>query len=182
MELNRLYKRNSDPVFFWEENHTYLNCGSFALDVLSWYTPYLEYAPDDDEDWYTEGERSRWIKDLLLEGHSRKEIMQDVLEKDFDFILETCPWLEPIEKEEISLNDRVIAYRLSMEIPEDIHTFDTGEHMDFHFCLFTEGEWWEKNGGCPIHPFRGDIEDPWIVDDWLVYDGDIKYARFKVEN
>jgi hypothetical protein len=41
------------------------------------------------------------------------------------------------------------------------------------------GEWWEKNGATAIHK----VEDPdvWEVDDWLVYDGPIRYARFRRE-
>ena len=46
-------------------------------------------------------------------------------------------------------------------------------------CPFVIGEWWEKNGATAIH--RVDDPDVWEVDDWLVYDGPIRYARFRQE-
>ena len=183
MELNTLYNRNTQPKF-WEENkesHS-LNCGSFALGVDTWFCPYIE---DDDELedslWmYSGTERRNWIEELVYEGHELEDIMVDVIDRDFEFILKTCPWLEPIDVEDITDKDRVIAYRLSMEIPECRDEFDCDEYMDFHFRVLLDGEWWEKNGGAPVHYVCDYIdEEPWVVEDWIVYSGPIRYARFK---
>jgi hypothetical protein len=179
MELNQLYRRNTNPKLY-QENEYGTNCGSFALGVDKWYCPYIEEDDVDDDLWpYTEYERINWIEELVREGHDREEIMEDIIDRDFDFILMTCPWLEPISENEIDEKDRVIAYRLSMEIPNEREEFDVDEYMDFHFRVMIDGEWWEKNGSTEVHR----VEDPssWEVDDLLVYDGPIRYAKFRVE-
>ena len=179
MELNKLYKRNSNPALY-EENVYGTNCGSFALGVEDWYCPYIEDDDVDDDFWpYTEYERSTWIEELVHEGYDREEIMEYIIDRDFEFILKTCPWLEPIDEDEINKEDRVVAYRLSMEIPNERKEFDVDEYMDFHFRVMIDGEWWEKNGATETHR----VEDPssWEIDDWLVYDGPIRYAKFRAE-
>ena len=112
---------------------------------------------------------------------TKEEIMASLIERDFEFILKTCPWLVPIDEDEISENDRVIAYRLSMEIPDEREEFDMDEDTDFHFRLFINGEWWEKNGASPIHKVAEPDTDIWEVDEWLIYDGEIRYAKFREE-
>jgi hypothetical protein len=181
MELDKLYKRNTNPKLY-EEEQMGTNCGSYALGVDRWYCPYLETdedVSDDDELWqYTEYERANWITELVLEGFDREEIVARLIERDFEFILKTCPWLIPIDEDEIDENDRVIAYRLSMGIPDEREEFDMDEDTDFHFRLFINGEWWEKNGAGPVHKVEYPDADIWEVDDWLVYDGEIRYAKF----
>lgn len=179
MQLDKLYKRNSNPSLF-DEKPDDTNCGSFALNVTKWYTPYLtDDINNDDALWkYEEYERERWVMEMLLDGYSREEIMEAVTERDFEFILMTCPWLVPITKEEITDDDRVIAYRLSLEIPADPEEFDMDEYGDFHFRLFVDGEWWEKNGNGPVHLIEDPDAEIWEVDDWLIYDGPIMYAKF----
>ena len=184
MTLDTLYKRNTNPRLFEEEQNG-LNCGSFALNVTSWYCPYIddddEIDADNDYLWsYTGYERFRWIEDLVADGWDREDIMLDVLDRDFEFILMTCPWLEPITKEEIKPNDRVIAYRISMLMPEERNEFDACEAMDFHFRVLINGEWWEKNGRSTVHFVGTEVdEEPWVVTEWLIYDGEVRYARFK---
>jgi uncharacterized protein Usg len=50
--------------------------------------------------------------------------------------------------------------------------------MDFHFRLFADGEWWEKNGAGPVHRVEYPDAEVWEIDDWLIYDGEIRYAKF----
>jgi hypothetical protein len=176
-----LYKRNSNPKLY-EENVHGTNCGSFALGVEGWYCPYIETDDVDDEFWqYTEYERGNWIEELVQDGHNRKEIMEDVIDRDFEFILMTCPWLVPIDKDEIDGKDRVIAYRLSMEIPSEREEFDVDECMDFHFRVMIDGEWWEKCGATAVQKVLYPNYEEWEIDDWLVYDGPIRYAKFRTE-
>jgi hypothetical protein len=184
VQLNTLYKRNTNPNLYIDQED-YQNCGSYALGVDRWYCPYLEIDEDvsnDDELWqYTEYERTNYVTELVLEGFDREEIMERLIERDFEFILKTCPWLVPIDEDEISENDRVIAYRLSMEIPDEREEFDMDEDTDFHFRLFINGEWWEKNGASPVHKVVDSDSDIWEVDEWLIYDGEIRYAKFREE-
>ena len=181
MELNQLYKRNKNPKLY-QENEYGTNCGSFALGVEGWYCPYIEDDNVDDTLWpYTEYERINWIEDLVIDGHDREEIMEDVIDRDFEFILKTCPWLEPIDEEEVYDGGRVIAYRLSMEIPDGREEFDVDECMDFHFRVLIDGEWWEKCGATSVQKVEHPENENWEIDDWLVYDGPIRYARFRQE-
>lgn len=183
MRLDTLYKRNTDPGLFLNKE-TETNCGSFALNVTEWYLPYLEDPVyDDDELWkYEVDERMRFAYDLAQEGYSAMEIMEAVTDRDFDFILKTCPWLVPMDEEEVDGADpqeRIIAYRLALEIPDELEEFDIEENGDFHFRVRINGEWWEKNGATAIH--KVDNPDVWEVDDWLVYNGPIRYAKFRQE-
>lgn len=184
MILEQLYKRNTNPNLY-EEQVNRQNCGSFALNIDGWYCPYIEEDKDIDEDdllWkYTEYERLMWIEEMVREGQAREDVMNCVIERDFEFILKTCPWLEPINEDEIEDTDRVITYRLSMTIPDEREEFDVDNDMDFHFRVFKDGEWWEKNGNGPIHRVEDPDCDVWEVEDWLVYDGPVRYARFKEE-
>ena len=171
---NIKYNRNTNPSIYYGSNEINLNCGSFALEVDEWYTPYAAEGPD-----YSEMEREDWICSLLEEGCSREEIMSYVVEADFAFILDSCPWLEQISYEDIDFNDRVIAYRLSFNDVDCAEDFDSDLDTDFHFRVLIDGEWYEKNGGGPVHLADQDILAKWVIDDWLVYDSDIKFARFK---
>ena len=184
MRLDTLYKRNTNPKLY-EEREFNTNCGSFALGVDEWYCPYVEDCDIDGYDsylWqYAESERRDLMEELAREGYTAEEIMEAVIEKDFEFILKTCPWLEPIDEDEIDLKDRVIAYRLSIDMPEDGYEFDADDDTDFHFRVLIDGEWWEKNGGGPVHLVEEDEDDAWVVDEWLAYEGPIRYARFKEE-
>lgn len=177
MKLSKLYKRNTNPDIYYEEESEH-NCGSFALGIDGWYCPYImDNIDDDDENWqYTEYERANWITELVLEEFSREEIMEEVIHRDFEFILKTCPWLKQIGEDEIDERDRVIAYRLSLEIPEERKEFDVDNNTDFHFRVMIDGEWWEKNGNGPVH--RVEDFDVWALEDWLEYDGPILYAKF----
>ena len=184
MRLDKLYKRNSNPELFFEEPGE-TNCGSFALNVTEWYTPYItdDGVDEDDELYqYAEWERANHAYELAQEGYTAEEIIEELIEQDFEFILKTCPWLEPIDEDEIYDGGRVIAYRLSMEIPGEREEFDADECMDFHFRVLIDGEWWEKCGATEVHKVAYPDSGVWEVDDWLVYTGPIRYARFKGEN
>lgn len=184
VRLDTLYKRNTNPNLYVDQENCQ-NCGSYALGVDRWYCPYLEEDEDLSEEhelWqYAEYERANWITELVLEGLDREEIMTRLIERDFEFILKTCPWLVPISEEEIDENDRIIAYRLSMEIPNEREEFNMDEYTDFHFRLLVDGEWWEKNGSGPVHKVEYPNAEVWEVDDWLIYDGEIRYAKFRKE-
>lgn len=181
MRLDTLYKRNTHPNIY-KDSPSVVNCGSFALDVDTWYCPYLEDDSDLEEGvWqYTDSERRRFVYDLIEDGYSAEEIAEVLIEKDFEFILKTCSWLVPVKKEDITINDRAIAYRLSIMIPDDPADFDYDSDTDFHFCAFINGEWWEKNGESAVKKIGLKLdEEPWEVEDWLVYDGPIKFAKFR---
>ena len=186
MKYNELYKRNSNPDFWdTDEAENWCNCGSFALNLTTWFAPYLDESEIDDMDdidayQYSDNERGQLMEELLLEGYDRDDVMDIILERDWQFILMTCPWLVPIQREDIDKKDRVIAYRLMLEDVEPTE-FDPDANTDFHFRVLIDGEWWEKNGSGAVR-YCGDFadEEPWRCETW-VYDSNIKYAKFREE-
>lgn len=179
MTIDTLYKRNSNPTLFYDRPGD-TNCGSFALNVTEWYTPYIiDNIGEDDELWqYEEQERAQWAYDLFQEGYTAMEVMEAITSRDFEFILKSCPWLVPIREDEIDMRDRVIAYRLSIPEPVCIEDFDMEDDTDFHFRVLIDGEWWEKNGAGPVHKVEHPEDEVWEVDEWLIYNGPIRYAKF----
>ena len=195
MKINELYRRNKKPVFDLSigtdddiDTNLKYNCGAFALDVDRWFCPYLEEHELDElneddlhDDLYQflESERDYTWEELYLQGCSRIETITCMLEQDWEFITRTCTWLKTIDKSEIAPGDRVIAYRLHMadvEKDEFNATYDT----DFHFRVLIDGSWWEKTGQYPIHELGPEIdEEPWDCGGGLVYEGPIKYAKFR---
>lgn len=185
MELDTLYKRNNNPDIFYDKQLN-LNCGSFALDVSEWYYPFIDDEDDvgdlDESLWcYTRYERTKYIEEMVFDGYDKDDIMSIIIDRDFEFILKTCPWLEPINEEEVYDGGRVIAYRLSMGIPKEREDFDVEACMDFHFRVLIDGEWWEKCGSCPVQKVPKPKREIWKSSEELIYSGPIKYARFKQE-
>ena len=169
----RFFIRNRNPEFWYSPNPgsgLNYNCGSFALDTPSWVTPY-------DIDEYTEEARQNLMQEMADEGFSREEIMETVLAADQETILRACHWIEPVLKDEIRPEDRVVAYRLFL----DEEALERGEiDDDYHFRVRINGFWFEKCGQDPIR-YCGDKidEKPWQVTPYLIYDSDVCYFRFK---
>ena len=169
------YKRNKDPKF-WQENRENCNCGSFALNVTSWFVPY-EVDEDDDEDPFFANDRSVRIEELYNEGFDREQIMSILLEEDASFILSHCLWVEEVKLEDTLPTDRVVSYRVCL----DKDGFVDGDlDDDYHFRVRINGFWFEKCGATEIR-FCGTEaeEEPWETTPSLVYDSDIKYFRFR---
>ena len=159
--------KNTD---FWKTHHDGCNCGSFALNTTTWFSP---YGIGD----YTDEKRTSIIEEMMWEGYSREDIMDIILDMDVEAILEGCPWLESITLDEATAADRVVSYRLSFD--ED--AFECGEiDEDFHFRVRINGFWFEKCGSEPIR-FCGIYkeEEIWKSSYSLVYDSDVRYFRFK---
>lgn len=164
------YKRNKDPKFWTKERYE-CNCGSFALNVTSWVAPY------DNDEKYTEAQRSLIIRELYEEGADKDTILRTIIELDQESILAACPWLEPVLPSEINNQDRVVAYRLSLDMDELENGFLDD---DYHFRVRINGFWFEKCGQeeirlCPDQ----DITHLWVMSKYLIYDSDICFFRFK---
>lgn len=170
------YNKITNPNF-WDEPRPLCNCGSFALGVDTWFAPY------GNEDCSTnEGLEAREIiiASLHEEGASVDAIMSILLEMDQEEILRECPWLEPILEGEIKEEDTVVAYRLSLNIDEEV-LFEIDE--DYHFRIRKQGVWMEKCGdGEVIQCAEQDWDDfrkPWHLPHNLIYSSDIVYFRHK---
>ena len=170
--METIYERNPD-LKFWASPHPECNCGSFALNVTSWFSPYNNY-----ED-HTEHDRNNLIEEMYYEGFGREEIMEAVLQKDQEEILRACPWLEPVLPHEIQPQDRIVAYRIGIEFFDSAWSENCFDD-DFHFRLRINGFWFEKNGEeeirlCP----EQNVTKIWYGDPYLIYDSDIVYFRIK---
>lgn len=173
-----MYQRNTDPKF-WDSNYSRrnCNCGSFALNVNSWFSPY-ETIDECEEGKCTEEDRAQYIIDLYMEGNSRDTVMDIILEMDKKAILESCPWLEEVNEFELPEDkERVVAYRLMIG--------DIWEHeveTDFHFRVRIGGFWFEKCGEGKIHFCNNqEVTEPWETSPHLIYNSNILYFRFKDE-
>ena len=170
MAYNLSYVRRRNPNF-WKKGRTDCNCGGFALDTPSWVCPY------DNDDRYTEGYRYSLIEEMYDEGFSKDSIMEVILALDQQALLRACSWIEPVLKEDIRPEDRVVAYRLYLD--ED--ALEAGEiDDDYHFRVRINGFWFEKCGQEPIRFCGTELDEkPWKVTPYLVYDSEICYFRFK---
>ena len=183
--MNQLYARNRDANF-WDKDRTNCNCGSFALNLTTWFTPYLDNELEEErmpECDYTEEARDCFIEDCLDEGLSEEEIIEELIEKDWEFILAVCPFLRPIKLKDARPGDRVIAYRLMLRTEEDSWGDRYISDQDFHFRVRIDGYWFEKCGSNSVVILRRGAEEG----DWdypsthLCYTGPIKYAKFVEE-
>ena len=193
MKFSEIYVRNDSPSFWEEVPDDECNCGAFALDLTSWFAPYIhedyenenKFEEEGDADRFTCYERDHRIAELIDEGYSAEEVADLAVEYDWEFILRTCPWLEPINSvEDADLDDRIIAYRLMCHYEEGWTTWDVVDDMDYHFRVRIDGVWYEKCGSGPIRKLGYMYnEADWHCgyDDSLVYNGKIKYARFKTK-
>lgn len=171
MALRSFFIRNRNQKF-WQNKHPECNCGAFALDTPSWVAPY------NTNETYTEEARENLMQEMMDEGFDRETVMETILLADQESLLHACPWIEPVLKEEIRPEDRIIAYRLMLES----NAFYAGEiDDDYHFRVRINGFWFEKCGQDPIR-FCGTFadEEPWRITPYLVYDSEVIYFRFKV--
>ena len=168
--VERFYVKNSNPNF-WKKERVECNCGGFALNTPSWVCPY-----DNDAE-YTDESRTQMIRDMYEEGFSKEAIMEAIITLDQESLLRSCSWIEPVLPEEISPNDRIVAYRLFLD--ETALEFGIVEE-DYHFRVRINGFWFEKCGHDPIRFCGTKLEEgPWITTPFLIYDSDICYFRFK---
>ena len=166
------YERNTDPNF-WTGSNVDCNCGSFALDITSWFSPY------DNNDNYLEDDRTELIRSMYYEGYSREDIMEVVLQKDQEEILLACPWIEPVLFHEILPTDKVVAYRINIDFNEwDCSASFIDE--DFHFRVRIGGLWFEKCGEEDVQLCKEqDVTKIWRSTPTILYDSNIVYFRFK---
>ena len=154
------YTRNNDPTYY-ERNRFSSNCGSYAFRLKEWYDPeaYLEEIVGDIYD---------WIYELSEEGYSEYEIaciygdtLLDGILIDFDGEIELCDGRPPntSDVELIAFNTWCCAE-------------DGMIDRDFHFKVFRNGRWMEKNGHNEVH----ECEE----DDWGKYMGDPIYMYHRI--
>lgn len=144
-----IFTRNKNPRYF-EENRTGTNCGSLAFNIEEWYDLELDIYDDyvDMED---------WINSLYEEFVDQKEfsdfyakLLVKIILEDFKGEIRLVDCYSPLKKDE-----ELIAFRSFIDYEVQMDMF--GEPMldyadfDYHFKVFRDGEWIEKNGGYEVH-------------------------------
>lgn len=150
------YTRNRD-LNYYNTDCSRANCGSYALRLNEWYDPedYVERIVGNTYD---------WIEELYINGYSEweiatiyGEIMSEGILREFSGELESCEG-EIIEDDSVEL----IALCTWCIYEEDV-----GSDWDFHFKVYRDGKWMEKNGVFPVHECS--------EDDWGRYNSDVFY-------
>lgn len=156
------YERNNDPSYY-EEFCDYSNCGSFALNLQGWYDP--------EEYFYTEiGDTEEWIFNLYDEGYSEEEISNFYANHLITgMLIEFNGELREAPDWKLKPNEELIAFRTFCIICDDEYT-----RRDFHFKVFRDGTWMEKNGWTPVHTCD--------EDEWNDYISDTFYLAHKIFN
>lgn len=156
---------------------TAYNCGGFALSTYDWLCPYVRTDDSTDkydlpDGTYTDEEREFIIEHLIEDGWTEADIEEEILHCDVNFLLGEYPFLEPVELAECDLSDTVIAYRIFINIDEELGIV---EDTDFHFKVRINGFWFEKMGNEPIRLCQLEDANPWVVNEELQYTSSIAY-------
>ena len=158
------YTYNSDPSYY--KKHMYAtNCGSFAFNLKEWYNPDLNLENQL-------GEIDNWIYEMDRDGFSDYEITDIYLKLiceqvliDFQETISICDGRPP------TTNDQeLIALSVYCFVNGD---FGEPDH-DFHFKVFRNGHWQQKNGQEPIELCN--------IEDWGLYTSDIIFFYHKINN
>ena len=160
------YKRNSDPDYY-ESHCNYSNCGSFALNLQGWYDPetYFEDIYGDIGEWIEETEYDGWT------DMDRSDFHADVLVDGM--LIEFSDELRILnsEKDDLLENEELIAFRTYCRYEEGEGWFPD-PIWDFHFRVFRDGRWQEKQGNNPVN-------DQCNMSDWGKYISEIFYFAHK---
>jgi len=143
-----IYTHNSDPQLYID-HRAKTNCGSFALNLCEWYEPEIEQTDYD------------YIYDWLYEMAEEGLLPVDVADRYVEFVFDSVQEEFNIEEAEyafgepVALEDReLVALRGYCGFDmDDINDID----WDFHFRVFRNGKWMEKNGCLEVH--ECDIND-----------------------
>ena len=149
-DLYMEYTANNDPKYY-ESNCAVTNCGSFALRLKEWY--------DNEVDEYFGG-IDQWCMELLEEGIPDDDIPDMIAEtyidriiKDFEGSVRLLRYLDRgslLKAADRNFNEELIAFRTYVPVAEWDPECEYLE-FDFHFMVYRDGRWMEKNGNGAVH-------------------------------
>ena len=151
------------------------------MGVYDWILPYDRGDEEDEED-----ARCDFVYNKNQEGdYTNTDLANMLLEEDIEYLLETYEDLiDNLDSlEEADDDDIVIAYRVC--VYNNVDWFDCCDVVtDFHFKLRVDGQWYEKQGGAPVHECDLKPDEFWYIpgDDEIEYNSDIHYFRRKKRN
>ena len=153
------YTRNSN-LNYYIEHCEQANCGSFALRINEWYdldTPFENYTGMPIESWINKGVFENDSTDLEMSELYAAILVGRILD-DFEEDIRLID-----SSSEVKSNEELIAFRAYIHYDESVGYTD----WDYHFKVYRDGHWQEKNGDCEVH----DCDE----DDWGDYVSDTYY-------
>lgn len=162
--MEKRFTRNTDPRY-WDEEQSWCNCGSFALNIREWYSPEWICAFDLYEDSYWDY-LSHLLEEREIDEYEASDkyalrLIEGIL-KDFPNEVRFL-----VDESEINKDEELIEFRA---------VFINDEENDFHFKVFRDGYWMEKNGSGEVHLCSA---DNWDYGD-LVYISNTYYLARKI--
>ena len=155
--MNTNYTYNSDYSYY-EKHICITNCGSFAFNLKEWYDPDspLEDIYGDIDTWVVE-QSEDGLTDYDITEQYLNDITDQVL-KDFEGEIALCDGKPPSTN-----NKELIALCVYCSAEGN---YGEGDH-DFHFKVFRNGKWLQKNGADEIEQCN--------LEDWGIYTSDIVF-------
>ena len=161
------YTHNNDPTYY-ETNRCNTNCGSYALRLKEW------YDNEVDEEW---GGVNEWIGELIDAEIPLSEIPDIIAKAYIDELLSDFPENELILLSTVTqdvLKDtaaELIAFRVYAPIDEYLE--DDWVCFDFHFRVWRNGHWMEKNGSQAVQKCN--------LIDWGKYNSSTFFLLHKID-
>ena len=161
------YTSNNDPNYY--ETHRFdTNCGSYALRLKEWYDNEI------DEEW---GGASEWIEELADAEIPFSEIPDIIAKAYIDELLLDFPENELVLLNKITQNIlkdmtvELIAFRVYAPIQE--YLMNDCTCFDFHFRVWRDGHWMEKNGSQAVRKCN--------LTDWGKYNSSTFFLLHKIK-
>ena len=128
------------------------NCGGFALQTLTWFTPKV-WKYGSDENFYSVEEVDEFVSDCaqsILEEYNERY-------RDIECLVEVRDHME------VPTGIEVVGFRAASESYEDERTGEEVFEMDdFHFIWRDkDGIWWEKGGWAEVRLLEYEPDDVW---------------------
>lgn len=145
-----IYKRNNDLNYYYD-NPNSANCGSYALRLEGWYDPedYFYEKNGDIDDWAREMLENYDIYDVS--NFYAEDLVEGML-KEFDGELRLI-----VDYNEVKSNEELILF---------CTFYEEEGFYDFHFKVFRNGKWMEKNGTGEVHETNDNDWGEYISDVW----------------
>ena len=153
------YTRNSN-LNYYIEHCEQANCGSFALRINEWYdldTPFENHVGMSIESWIKQGACEDNLSDNEMSDLYAAILVGRILD-DFE---EEVRLLN--SSSEVKSDEELVAFRAYIHYYDD----EDWKDWDYHFKVYRDGEWQEKNGDCEVHSCE--------EDDWGDYISDTYY-------
>ena len=171
------------------------NCGGFALGLIEWVTPYIscnncvyvkENLPITDWDELCDScEESQYARldyiEYCIDSCGLDTALQIIIKSDVRMLVNKYPFLQRIDASDCIKYNKIIAYRIGVNIFEDSDEIE----QDFHFRVKINGKWYEKCGAGAIKEINineSSINQPWQVADFVYNSPIIYFIDTRVNN